>query len=372
MRVLVAFLLSCCCVFTTPLAVADAAQDRLDLLERLRQGYGLVPVDNARIQREKRRYQDRQQDAERLLLRADPFLHLAISEAERRQIPTELALLPVIESGFDPQATSRSQAAGLWQFIPTTGQLFGLTTTPWLDARRDPVQATAAAYDYLQQLYAMFNDWHLVLAAYNAGPGTVARAIQANVARGLPTDYWSLTLPQEAMEYVPRFLAVADWFRDPAAHGLRLPRLINQPRFETVLLQAPLSLEAVARQLALPLEQLRVLNAQLTRGQHGPQGPWLLHVPTGTAVPWPVIDPLLVRAGTTPALPVARRQTPPGSHVVREGETLSSVARAYLTTLDDLQRLNPWLRLSARVVGQRLVVPELPESIPPQSSEPQL
>ncbi len=357
----------------TPLQTQQQAHD---LLARLRAGYGMNAVNNYRVRHQLQSFQGRQAYADLIIERARPFLFLAVNEAERRRLPTELALLPIIESAYDPTATSRSQAAGLWQFIPTTGQLFGLKQNQWFDGRRDPLQSTLAAYDYLDQLHAMFNDWELVLAAYNAGPGTISRAIQQNLRTGQPTDYWSLRLPEETMNYVPRFLAVAQLFKQPEANGIRLTSLPNAPYFQTVQTEGPVNLHDVARNSGISFDILKRLNAALKNDRHDPAGPYLLHLPNSTiatsdsqinqlAQPVqvifngePVDHQLLAR---TPAaiLPVARRQQTPGQHEVEAGDTLYSIARAYLTSVADIQRLNGRLQANSLEVGQRIRVPEL-------------
>jgi membrane-bound lytic murein transglycosylase D len=403
MKIIVTTLISCCYlsfaahasepvpVYSLPLT-AEAAQTQpeltrvdplvinnpqaaQDLLTRLRAGFSMPVTNNYRVQRELQRYRGQQAYANLIIERARPFLFLAVTEAERRRLPVELALLPVIESAYDPTATSRSQAAGLWQFIPSTGTMFGLKQNQWFDGRRDPLQSTLAAYDYLDQLFAMFNDWELVLAAYNAGPGTVSRAIQRNLNAGLPTDYWSLQLPQEAMEYVPRFIAVTKLFNQPEKHGVNFNSLPNEPFFHTVETSGPINLHDIARNSGIAIETLKRLNTALKNDRHDPAGPFLLHLPTttdtsasqisqmGQPVPvffngTPVDHQLLARAPAT-TLPVAKRQDTPGQHQVELGDTLYSIARAYLTSVTDLQQRNPGIQAHSLEVGHTLRVPEL-------------
>lgn len=250
-----------------------------DLMQRLRRGFQLPTRYHARIDAQFMRYAGQQKYIDELMARASRFIFIAIAEAEQHGVPTELALLPIIESAYDPSATSRSNAAGLWQFIPDTGKLYGLRQTYWFDARRDPLESTRAAYDYLTKLYGMFGDWELVLASYNAGPGTVMRAIERNEARGLNTDYWSLDLPAEAMDYVPRFLAVVSLFKDPISAGVSIPALPNRPYFRTLAAHGPLDLDTVAALSGVSLDELRLLNPGLRRDQLAPDGPYLLHIP---------------------------------------------------------------------------------------------
>ena len=199
-----------------------AIQQYGDLWNRLRAGYrmnGGQPVYNQRIEAQKGWFTSRQDYLNRLTARASRYLYHTVREAERRNIPTELALLPVIESSYDPSGTSSAAAAGLWQFIPSTGRIYGLNQSSTYDGRRDVIESTRAAYDFLTALHNQFGSWELALAAYNAGPGRVQKAIDANRAQGLPTDYWSLRLPTETMNYVPRILAVAEMSFEEIFHN---------------------------------------------------------------------------------------------------------------------------------------------------------
>lgn len=346
-------------ISATPAQRGDAD----NLLQRLRLGFAM-PDDglHPRVESHLRWLYGKQAYIDRVLDRAARNMYLAVSEAERRGLPTELALLPIIESAYDPMALSRSQAAGLWQFIPDTGRLYGLRQNSWFDARRDPIESTRAAYNYLSELYATFGDWALVLASYNAGPGTVSRAMKRNAAAGLPTDYWSLNLPAETMAYVPRFLAVVSLFKRPSEFGVSLPSLPNRPYFRTVSTQGPLTLADIAGATGVDTDLLRLLNPGMRRDRMDPAGPNQVHVPvtldmsrenalaqllpgsvpvlvadaggTPSAVTAPVVS---LPAGTSSssatavALPVAVRQVSAegGHHRVQARETWYSIARAY-------------------------------------------
>lgn len=214
---------------------------------------------NPRIEAQRGWFISRQPYIDRLSARASRYLYHTVKEAERRGMPTELALLPVIESSYDPAATSSAAAAGLWQFIPSTGRIYGLKQTSLYDGRRDVVESTRAAYEFLGSLYNQFGSWELALAAYNAGPGRIQQAINRNKAAGLPTDYWSLKLPQETMNYVPRFLAVAQIIKNPGAYGVRLPPIANRPHFREVTVGA-VNLNDVANITGLSRAELYALN----------------------------------------------------------------------------------------------------------------
>lgn len=262
----------------------DSSQNTDDLIGRLRAGFVMSARDNSRIVRFKDTYVGKQVYIDRLLERASRYLYLAVSEAEKRGLPTELALLPVIESAYDPQALSRSQAAGIWQFVPDTGRIYGLKQNWYYDARRDPMESTRAAYDYLAKLYQTFGSWELVLASYNAGPGTVSRAMKRNAAAGRDTDFWSLNLPQETMDYVPRFLAVVELFRSPQRFNVNMPVIANRPYFRTINALGPMSLADVAEITGIETHILRELNPGLRRDGTDPQGPFHVHVPANLDV----------------------------------------------------------------------------------------
>ena len=214
---------------------------------------------NPRIDAQRGWFISRQPYLDRLSARASRYLYHTVKEAERRGLPTELALLPVIESSYDPAATSSAAAAGLWQFIPSTGRIYGLKQSSQYDGRRDVVESTRAAYEFLGSLYNQFGSWELALAAYNAGPGRIQQAINRNKAAGLPTDYWSLKLPEETMNYVPRFLAVAQIIKNPNAYNINLPPIANRPHFREVTVGA-VSLNEVASITGLSRAELYQLN----------------------------------------------------------------------------------------------------------------
>ena len=234
-----------------------------NLWDRVRRGYRINEMTNARIEAQKSWFYTRQTYLDRLTARASRYLHHTVAEAERRGIPSELALLPIIESSYDPTATSNAAAAGLWQFIPSTGRIYCLNQSATDDGRRDVIESTRAAYDFLTSLYNQFGSWELALAAYNAGPGRVSRAIKANQDQGLPTDYWSLKLPTETMNYVPRFLAVAQIVRSPNTYGINLPAIANHSHFRTVPVNYGVSLSEVATVTGLSVSELRLLNPAL-------------------------------------------------------------------------------------------------------------
>ncbi len=258
-----------------------AIQQYGDLWNRLRAGYGMnnQPVYNQRIEGQKNWFISRQDYLNRLAARSSRYLYHTVREAERRNIPTELALLPVIESSYDPSATSSAAAAGLWQFIPSTGRIYGLNQSSTYDGRRDVIESTRAAYDFLTALYNQFGSWELALASYNAGPGRIQKAIDANAAQGLPTDYWSLRLPTETMNYVPRFLAVADIVAKPEQYGVYLPAIANRQHFRSVPVNYGVSLREVAQITGTSYDELERLNTALISGRVDASGPQRVVIP---------------------------------------------------------------------------------------------
>lgn len=224
---------------------ADPARN--DLWVRVRAGFALADLDRDAVARWERAYAARPDGFARLFERASPYLFHIVEEVERRGLPMELALLPFVESAFNPQAVSSARAAGMWQFIPSTGRAFELRQNAFRDDRRDVIASTRAALDYLEQLHERFGDWHLALAAYNWGQGSVQRAQKRNRDRSQPTDYASLRMPDETRQYVPKLLAVRNLVQQPDVFGLTLPRLENHPWFLSVPIARDIDLALAAR-----------------------------------------------------------------------------------------------------------------------------
>ncbi|MDO4451001.1 MAG: LysM peptidoglycan-binding domain-containing protein [Moraxella sp.] len=255
-----------------------------DLWDRVRNGYRMGEISNSRIEAQKSWFYSRQDYINRLTARTSRYLHHTVTEAERRGIPTELALLPIIESSYDPSATSNAAAAGLWQFIPSTGRIYGLNQSATYDGRRDIIESTRAAYDFLTSLYNQFGSWELALAAYNAGPGRVQKAIDANRRAGLPTDYWSLRLPTETMNYVPRFMAVAQIIKNPQSYGVYIPAIANHSHFRAVPANFGVTLYEVSNLTGVPVDELRLLNPALINFSVDANGPGRVIIPNSVPV----------------------------------------------------------------------------------------
>ena len=218
-----------------------------NLWERIRNGFAMTNLNDDLVLHYQQWYMNRPDALRRMVERSRPYLHYIVEELEARGMPTELALLPMVESAFNPNANSSAHASGLWQFIPATGKRFNLEQNWWRDERRDVVSSTGAALDYLQAIYDMHGDWHLALASYNWGEGAVKRAIGKNESRGLPTDYPNLTMPNETRNYVPKLQALKNILGDPAMISqLGLPVIPNEPYFATLETRRPMDVKTAA------------------------------------------------------------------------------------------------------------------------------
>ena len=232
---------------------------------RIREGFAFPEVKSRRVAQFEAWYKKNPEYFERMIARSGLFLHYIVGEVEKRGMPTELALLPMIESAYNPTAYSRAHASGIWQFIPSTGKRYGLEQNWWHDERRDVVAATRAALDYLEMLHGEFNDWHLALAAYNYGENGVRRAINRNKQRGRSTDYYSLRLPRETRNYLPKLQAVKNIISDPVKLGLALPDVADQPYFTAVETRDHIDIEVAARLAEMSIEDFEILNAAYNR-----------------------------------------------------------------------------------------------------------
>jgi membrane-bound lytic murein transglycosylase D len=243
----------------------DEPSTRSDLWERVRRRFAMPPLDNALVRQHERYYASKPDYMARMTERASLYLFHIVEEVERRGMPSELALLPFIESAFNPQAMSVARASGMWQFIPSTGRHFDLTQNIFRDDRRDVLQSTRAALDYLGKLHAMFGDWHLALAAYNCGEGNVQRAIERNRRARKPTDYGSLRLPSETRHYVPKLQAMINIIGRPDAFSLTLPEVQNHPYFLSVPIERDIDVATAAEFAEMELDDFKALNPQMNQ-----------------------------------------------------------------------------------------------------------
>jgi membrane-bound lytic murein transglycosylase D len=238
---------------------------RADLWARVRKGFAIPDLQGDLVHDREQWYASRPDYVQRMTERGGRYLFYIVEELERRNMPTELALLPFIESAFNPQAMSTAKASGMWQFIPSTGRNFALKQNVFRDDRRDVLASTRAALDYLGKLYGMFGDWHLALAAYNWGEGSVARAIARNQRAGLPTDYASLHMPSETANYVPKLQAVKNIVAHPENYSLALPTLRNHPYFIGVPITRDIDVELAARLAGISVDDFKNLNPQMNK-----------------------------------------------------------------------------------------------------------
>ena len=236
-----------------------------DLWHRVRQGFAMPDLDNDVVGKQVAYYAARPEYLQRIFDRGRIYLYHIVEELEKRNLPTELALLPMVESAFNPMAYSRAHASGLWQFIPGTGRRFELQQNWWYDGRRDIVASTKAALDYLTFLYEMHGDWHLALASYNWGEGAVARAIAKNRKEGRPTDYWSLNMPPETRQYIPKLQALKNIIVNPEPLGIALGPIPNQPYFATYTKLRDIDVQLAAKLAEMPVAEFIALNPGFSR-----------------------------------------------------------------------------------------------------------
>ena len=236
-----------------------------DLWERIRRGFAMPDLEGPLVRDREQWYASRPDYILRMTERSRRYLFHIVEELERRKMPTELALLPFIESAFNPEAVSTAKAAGMWQFMPATGKFFDLKQNLFRDDRRDVLESTRAALDYLQKLYGMFDDWHLALAAYNWGEGSVSRALARNKAKGLPLTYSDLNMPNETRYYVPKLQAVKNIVAQPEVFNARLPLIRNHPYFKSVAIERDIDVAVAARLAEVSLEDFKALNPSMNR-----------------------------------------------------------------------------------------------------------
>lgn len=236
-----------------------------DLWERIRRGFAMPDLESNLVPGREQWYAARPEELENMAERSRKYLFHIVEELERRNMPTELALLPFIESAFNPQAYSRARAAGMWQFIPSTGKLYQLKQNAFRDDRRDVLASTRAALDYLERLYGMFGDWHLALASYNWGEGSVGRAIAKNKRLGKGTGYLDLNMPMETRYYIPKLQAMKNIVARPEAFKVQLPQIDNHPYFDSVTITRDIDVALAAKLAEIPLEDFKALNPSLHR-----------------------------------------------------------------------------------------------------------
>lgn len=330
-----------------PEIAGDVCPEPHDLWSRLRAGFKLTGYENEGVENDLEWFERHPNYLERVVERAQPYLYLIVNELEERNMPMEIALLPVVESAYQPFAYSHGRAAGLWQFVPGTGRRFGLRQTWWYDGRRDVAASTRAALDYLQYLHKHFDgDWLHALAAYNSGEGTVGRAIRYNQRHNKPTDYWSLDLPKETEGYVPKLLAISKLVANPPSHGVVLESIDDAPYLTSVETGSQIDLDLAAELADIPLEDMYLYNPGYNRWATDPKGTHRLLVP---------VDKAETFAQNLAEYP-AKERIAWKRHTIRKGEVLGTLADHYRTTVSLIKSVNKITGSNIRA-GQTLIIP---------------
>jgi membrane-bound lytic murein transglycosylase D len=329
-------------------SAAELAQVSTDnLWQRIRNGYGMPEVDSPYTATHEAWYAARPDYVRRMVERSQRYLYHVVVEVEKRGMPTEIALLPMVESAFNPQAYSKSHASGIWQFIPSTGKNFGLKQDWWVDNRRDVTAATDAALTYLQKLHLMFGTWDLALAAYNAGEGTVSRAIARNRQQGLPTDYNSLPLPPETRNYVPKLQAVKNIMTNPELYGLNIQTIPNRPYFTKVTAPQQIDAHLAAKLAEISFEEFSSLNPEYNRP-----------VLTATGSAHEILLPIGAAETFKTNLeaydkPLVSWQT----YHAKRGERMANIARKFGIPLAELRNVNDLPTRDNLIMARPLLVP---------------
>lgn len=324
-----------------------------DIWERIRSGYALPEqAERKRTQQQLAWYTRHPSYMERVAKRGERYLFHIVEALEARNMPLELALLPIVESAFDPFAYSHGRASGIWQIIPGTGRSLGLKQNWWYDGRRDIVASTRGALDYLEKLHKRFDgDWLLAVAAYNSGGGNVSKAIRKNKKKGLPTDFWNLDLPRETEAYVPRLIALSKIFLEPSKYELALPSVANVPHFEIVDVETQIDLAQAAEFAGISMDRLYHLNPGFNRWATDPKGPHRILVPVSQR------QEFEEKLG---AVPKEERVTW-SRYTIKSGDSLSTIAQKYNISVSTLQTINDVNGTSIRA-GKTLMVPTAAKS----------
>ena len=313
------------------LPTIDLTSDADDLFTRIRNGFAMPDINNDLVLYHQQWYMNRPEHLQRMVERSSLYMHHIVEELDKRGMPMELALLPMVESAFNPMAYSRAKASGLWQFIPSTGKRYNLNQNWWKDERRDIVASTSAALDYLQTIYELHGDWHLALASYNWGEGAVGRALNKNRALGLPEDYLSLTMPGETKNYVPKLQALKNIFGDPALVAeLNLSPIPNRPYFGTVTKATNIDVNVAAKLAEMPVKEFVALNPAHNRPVIQPETP--------IVIPAEKIETFMsnLEAHESSNKPLSYWQ----SYTLRPGDKLEKVAPRFGMTVANLKAVN--------------------------------
>ena len=306
-----------------PIAVTPAPVGPADLLDVLAGDFALSYEQNRRIEAQRDWYVRHPDYLARVFTRSQRYMPHIRAELERRGLPAELALLPIVESAYDPFAYSHGRAAGLWQMIPGTARRFGIKQNWWYDGRRDIVDSTRAALDYLEYLHELNDgDWLNAIASYNSGEGNVLRAVRRNKTAGKPIDFWHLSVPKETSAYVPKLLALVDIVRDPAKYNLTLPVVPDESQFVVADITSQLDLALAAELAGVDVDTVYAYNPGYNRWSTDPAGPHTLVMPIDVAV---AFEQALSAVPATERVRWKR-------HKIGNGETISEIAEQYHTT----------------------------------------
>jgi membrane-bound lytic murein transglycosylase D len=329
-------------------------EDYDDLFDRMRAGFALDEVQEPAIDQQLAWFEHNPDYLERVFQRGQRYMYHVVTEVEARGMPLEFALLPVVESAYEPFAYSVSRAAGLWQFIPDTGRRFGLKQDWWFDGRRDVIESTRAALDYLQALHDQFDgDWLLAIAAYNVGENTVQRELDYNRAHGKPADFWHLKLPAETRAYVPKLLAMKRLMAEPERYGLEFAAIPNEPYFAVIDTNSQIDLKIAAQLAGTSYDELVALNPGYNRWATDPDGPHRMLVPIDNA------DGFETALKTLPPEDRVRFAV----HEVTRRETLAMIARQYGTSAAVIAKIND-LKGGKVTAGESLKIPEISGELP--------
>jgi membrane-bound lytic murein transglycosylase D len=329
-------------------------EDYDDLFDRMRAGFALDEVQEPAIDQQLAWFEHNPDYLERVFQRGQRYMYHVVTEVEARGMPLEFALLPVVESAYEPFAYSVSRAAGLWQFIPDTGRRFGLKQDWWFDGRRDVIESTRAALDYLQALHDQFDgDWLLAIAAYNVGENTVQRELDYNRAHGKPADFWHLKLPAETRAYVPKLLAMKRLMAEPERYGLEFAAIPNEPYFAVIDTNSQIDLKIAAQLAGTSYDELVALNPGYNRWATDPDGPHRMLVPIDNA------DGFETALKTLPSEDRVRFAV----HEVTRRETLAMIARQYGTSAAVISKIND-LKGGKVTAGESLKIPEISGELP--------
>lgn len=320
-----------------------------NLWQRIRNGYAMPELKSTSTSSHESWYASRPEYVKRMMGRSQKYLYHIVEEVEKRGMPSEIALLPMVESAFNPQAYSRSRASGIWQFIPSTGKNFGLKQNWWVDNRRDVTAATDAALTYLQKLHVMFGSWDLALAAYNAGEGTVMRAIERNRKKGLPTDYQSLDLPPETRNYVPKLQAVKNIVSNPEQYGLQIQPIDNKPYFTSVRAPGQIDAHLAAKLAGISFDEFIALNPEYNRPvlTAGSTGNHEILLPVGA-------DAVFTENLANYDKPLVSWQT----YQAKRGERQTAIAQKFGISLSQLRDVNDLPARSKLNTPRQLLVPK--------------